>query len=683
MYKPLLIEIGVEELPAIPFLKELPNIEKKWLNILENNELECEFKFYYTPRRLVLWHSKFPVSQADKEEEFFGAPLCVAYKNGEPAPAANSFAKKCGASLGVIGSTIKNGKEVLYFKKDIKGQLSTIIIGKMVEEFLSKLNFGKSMRWGTDKRSFIRPIRWIGAMLGHEHVSFKTYGIESKCFSYAHRTISSEPFAYDFAEDYFTKLESRGVVLCQDRRKEMILEQFKVIEQENSININTDEELLLEIVAMTESPKALIGTFDKEFLKLPPEIIITSMRNHQRYFSIFKNKVITNKFIVVSNAISDDCRLIVQGNEKVLHARLSDGLFFYNNDLSNGLDFNGLKDVIFLDGLGSVFDKVLREKIIIEFLIKKYEKNLSIHIDYKNKKEISDICNRAVMLSKADILSEVVYEFTELQGLMGYYYAKVAGEDELVSLAIKEQYLPKSENSKLPSNLCSSLVALCGKIDSLLALFSVGKIPTGTKDPFALRRSVNGIIKIVLNNNLSFNIKDDFISLSTNYASFNLEKLENFFLERVYQFSSTNPSITKAVINSGERDIVKLFLKIEALNSITNSSEFKNIFSTFKRVANIIKDVDIEKELHVDEKLFETNEEKILHVEFQNRVLKDYKTYRDKLDALFGLKPQIDNFFDNVMVNVDNKKIKKNRQNLIATIYSELKLIADIKEITI
>ena len=683
MTKPLLIEIGVEELPAVPFLKELPNIEKKWLSILEENALGCEFEFYYTPRRLVLWHSKFPTSQANTEEEFFGAPVAVAYKDGEPTPAANGFARKCGVDLDKIERATKNGKEVLYYKKEIEGRESKSLIGSMVEEFISKLNFGKSMRWGNYEKSFIRPIRWIGSMLGDEKLSFEIYNVKSNNFSFPHRTISYDCFSYDTISEYFEKLKDGGVELYQSRRKEVILEQFKIIEKENNIAIEIDEELLAEIVSITEHPKALIGNFDKDFLKLPPEVIVTSMKEHQRYFPVFKDGKITNKFIVVSNAISDDYELIVKGNEKVLRARLSDGLFFYNNDLKNGLNFAGLKDIVYLDGLGSVFDKVVREKSVIEFLENRYKKELLTQISNKSEKEISDILNRAVMLSKADLLSEMVYEFTELQGLMGYYYAKAAGENDLVSLALKEQYLPKSFDGELPSNLCSSLVALSNKLDSLLALFSIGKIPTGTKDPFALRRAVNGVIKIVLNQNIEFNIRDDIKSLSRNYTSFEIEKLENFFLERINQFFDANPSVIKAVVSSGERDIVKLSLKIGALKNIANSSGFKEVFSTFKRVANIIKNIDVEKELPIDEKLFEQEEEKVLYTEFRKRAHSNYATYEEKLDSLFGLKSQIDNFFDNVMVNADNAKVKTNRQNLIASIYKEFRSIADIKEITL
>lgn len=683
MIKPLLIEIGVEELPAIPFLKELPNIEKKWLSILESHALISDFEFYYTPRRLVLWHSAFLIAQPNREDELYGAPYDVAFKDGIATPAAIGFAKKCGIEISEIGKAEKNGKDVLYFKKVIEGVSSKNLIGEMVEEFIATLSFGKSMRWGSYDKNFIRPIRWIGAMLGEENISFKTYEVQSGAHSYPHRTISYDAFSYDFSGDYFKKLEEGGVILYQEKRKEIILEQFKEIEKKENIIIEMDEDLLAEIVAITENPKALMGRFDEDFLRLPSEVIITSMKEHQRYFPVFKDGKITNKFIVVSNAISDDYGLIVKGNEKVLRARLSDGIFFYDNDLKNGLNFAGLKDVVYLDGLGSVFEKVVREKSIAEYLEKKYKRNLGIQIDYKNDKEISSTLNRAIMISKADLLSEMVYEFTELQGLMGYYYAKAAGEDDLVSIALKEQYLPDSEDSELPSNLFSSLVSLSNKIDSLIALFSIGKIPTGTKDPFALRRAVNGIIKIVLKQKIAFNIKDDLKNLSKTYASFDFSFLENFFLERIYKIFDANPSIIKAVLESGERDIVELSLKIEALKSIVNSSGFKEVFSTFKRVANIIKDIDVDDDVVVNEALFEAEEEKLLYKEFTKKASKNYTNYEEKLDSLFGLKPQIDNFFDNVMVNVEDKNIAANRQNLIASIYKEFKSIADIKEISI
>ena len=680
MSKPLLIEIGVEELPAIPFLKEYPNIEKKYSQILQKYSLLCEFEFYYTPRRLVLWHREFPLYQADKQQEFYGAPLNIAYKDEKPTPAALGFAKKCGVDVDELQTAIKGTKEVLYYKKVSSGNKSKEVIGKIVDEFLKSLNFGKSMRWGYNEESFIRPIRSIACLLGSDVIEFESFGVKSSNKAFPHRHISYEPFSFDLAGDYFKKIQDGGITLFADERRQNILKDFKDIEEQNSVKIEIHDDLLAEVVAITEHPKALMGSFDEEFLRVPAEVIMTSMKEHQRYFPVFKNGILTNNFIVVSNAISDDYSLIISGNEKVLRARLSDALFFYENDLKNGLDFSGLRDVLFLDGLGSIFDKEMREKNIIDYLYKKYEKRLVAQNGDKEK--LLDLLHRSVLFSKADLLSEVVYEFTELQGLMGYYYAKAAGEDELISLSIKEQYLPNSEDSPLPSKLFSALVALSNKIDSLMALFSIGKIPTGTKDPFALRRAANGIIKIVLKYGLEFDISKDLLFISKQYKSFDFTLLEQFFIERIYQFFDVNPSLVKSVLDSGERDIVRLSLKIQALDKIVNSNGFKESFTTFKRVANIIKNIDFE-DIKIDNRLLENSEEMSLYSEFYKVKNSDFETYESKLDALFALKPFIDDFFDNVMVNVKDEKIKTNRQNLIASIYQEFKAIADIKEISV
>ena len=679
MLKPLLIEVGVEELPAIPFLKELPNIERKWSEILQRNHLLCEFNFYYTPRRLVLWHREFPTKQPDSTEEFFGAPLSIAYKDQKPTQAAFSFAKKCNIGIEELQTTIKNGKEVLYYKKSVNGKKSNKLIGDMLHLFLKSLNFGKSMRWGSFEESFIRPIRWIAVMIGDEKVSFNIYGVSSNTFSYPHRSLSYEPFSFDFAGGYFCKLDKNGVVLYQDERKKSILEQFNKLENENNIQIEMDNGLLDEIVTITENPTALLGKFDEDFLKLPSEVIITSMKEHQRYFPVFKDNTLSNYFVVVSNAITNDFSLIVKGNEKVLRARLSDALFFYGNDLKNKLSYEGLKDVVFMQGLGSIHDKEIRESYIAQYLLSKYKMRFSSTDIEKIKK----LLTRAIMLSKADLLSEMVYEFTELQGVMGYYYAKAMGENEEVYTALKEQYLPNSETSPVPKSIFSSIVALSYKLDTIFALYNIGKIPTGNKDPFGLRRAANGILKIVLDKNLEFDILQIINDLSTNYPNINKKAVEEFFLERLYQFFEANPSVLKSVLQSGERNVCIISQKVIALDKIVSSSDFKEVFTTFKRVSNIVKDIDTDKQLVVDEELFEKNEEKELYKKYNSVKNRDFGNFEERLENLFSLKSDIDNFFDNVMVNVDDINIKTNRKNLIASIYKTFKEIADIKEITV
>ncbi|MGA1939148.1 glycine--tRNA ligase subunit beta [Arcobacter sp. YIC-310] len=671
MNKPLLIEIGVEELPAIPFLKELPNIEKKWSDILEKNRLLTDFEFFYTPRRLVLWHREFQVKQENSIQEMFGAPVKIAFKDGEPTGAALGFAKKCGVNVDELEKIDQGRGEVLYYKKEVIGTNSTELLNTMVNEFISSLNFGKSMRWASRTDSFIRPIRSLSIMLGEEIVQGELFGVKSSNFSFAHRMVSYEPFTFDFAGDYFCKLDKNGVILYPDERRKIILDQMKEIEQRDGVKIEIDKELLEEVVAITEYPTALIGKFDEEFLELPEEVIVTSMKEHQRYFAVYKDDKLTNNFIVVSNSKTNDFGYIIEGNEKVLRPRLADGMFFWKNDIKAGLSNEGLKKLTFVEGLGSMYEKCEREAKIADFLA-----------DTFNVEE-KELVNKAVMLSKADLMSEMVFEFTELQGLMGYYYAKLAGEDELVYTALKEQYLPDGEDSDLPSNKFSSIVALSYKLDNLMGLFSIGKIPTGSKDPFGLRRAAAGIVKIAMEHELSVDLDKIIDTLSSNYPGLDKSQLIEFFNERLFKIFDVNPSVLKAVLGSQETDIFKISKKLCALNPIVQSDNFKEYTATFKRVANIIKDLDVNSELTIKEELLEDEAEKQLVETFNKITSKNYITYDEELEALFSLKPQLDNFFDNVFVNHENEAIKRNRKNTIGKVYQAFRKIADIKEITI
>lgn len=672
MLKPLLIEIGVEELPAVPLLKELKNIEKKYADILEKNSLLCEFEFYYTPRRLVIWHSEFKTHQDDSVEEFFGAPLAVAYKDGEPTPAAIGFAKKCGVSLEEISKAEKGAKEVLYFKKDVKGKESTELMNDMINEWISSLDFGKSMRWGSLSESFIRPIRWVNVMFGDELVDVELFSVKSAKTTFLHRISNFEAVSLSGIKEYFNVLKEGGVTLYAQQRKEDILANFAALEKDNGVKIEIDEELLDEVVAITENPTALLGSFDEEFLRLPPEVIITSMKEHQRYFPVFKDGKLINKFCVVSNALTDDFSKVIEGNEKVLRPRLADGLFFYDNDLRDGLSTNALEKVAFFKGLGSVADKIKREASIASTLFDTYKINA----------DKADL-NRAVELAKADLSSEMVYEFTELQGLMGSYYAEAAGENEAVVTAIREQYLPDGEESELPSTKLSAIVAMSLKLDTLLALFSVNQIPTGSRDPFALRRAVNGLIRITKEHNFEFNIVETLKELSSGYENIDMEKLENFFLERVKQYFKVNPSIIEAVLASGERELLALGKKIDALNNIVNSEGFSEYSSTFKRVANITKDIDLSQGLGINETLLQEDAEKALNERYNEVTSCGYESYELELDALLGLKPELDKFFEDVMVNAEDEAVKNNRKSLVASIYKSILKIADIKEVSI
>ena len=682
MTKALLIEIGVEELPAIPLLKIIKNIEKSWNNILKEYRLDCDFEFIYTPRRLVLKHSAVAVKQADNTTELFGPPLMVAVRNGEVTKAGEGFARKCGVSFDELGRNEKGGKECLYYKKEEAGSQTVDLLEEMLLKWLGSMAFGKMMRWGSRSDEFIRPIRWLQVRMDNGSVDVELFGVKSDTKTFVHRMVNFDAVEVENVAEYEQILADGEVSLYPKAREAKILAEFDELEAEHSIEIERDKSLLAEIVAITENPKALLGSFDKLFLELPAEAIIASMKEHQRYFPVFEDGKLSNKFIVVSNAVTDNYAKVVEGNERVLKPRLADGLFFYRNDLKRGLITDGLEKITFMDGLGSLTDKISREKNIAGKLLSLYIEQVEEETG-KSASELIDLMDETVTLAKADLTSEMVYEFTELQGLMGYYYSKALGKDDVTSQAIKEQYFPLGEGAELPSSTFSTIVAMSIKLDTLIGLFSVGKIPTGSKDPFALRRAVNGIVRMVTTYDLSFEIDEVLEMLNELYADYDTDKLKDFIIERIKKSLDANPSVIMAVLESGERDINEISKKVFALNNIVSQDTFKEQFSTFKRVANISKEVNLDDELSVNVELFSEDIEKELYLAYENVIEKEYGSYGEKLSAMFALKPLLDSYFDDVMVNVEDEAVKNNRKNTVASVYKSFKEIADIKEISI
>jgi len=681
MTQPLLIEIGVEELPAIPLLKIISNIEKSWKEILKSYRLDNEFEFIYTPRRLVLRHAAMPQKQEDQTIELMGPPIAAAIKDGVPTKAAEGFARKCGVPFEELGRADNNGREVLYFKKEEKGAQTAALLQEMLEKWIASMSFGKMMRWGSRSDEFIRPVRWLQVRMGDASVPVELFGVQSDTKTYVHRMVNYDAVEVPNIDAYEEILREGAVLLYPKEREAVILAEFDALEAEHGILIERDRALLAEVVAITENPKALVGSFDELFLELPPEVIITSMKEHQRYFPVFEHGKITNRFVVVSNAYTDDYSKVVAGNERVLKPRLADGLFFYK-DLRNGLSTDGLEKVQFIDGLGSLADKISREKSIAVRLLALYMDALEAQTG-KSPAELEKLMDRAVELAKADLMSEMVYEFTELQGLMGYYYAKALGEDPLVYNAIKEQYMPVGEGAELPSSLFSSIVAMSIKLDTLFGLFSVGMIPTGSKDPFALRRAVNGIVRIVISNDIPFNIDDIIELLKAEYEAFDTNELKAFIIERINKSLDANPSVIAAVLASGELDINEIAKKVAALNEIVSADTFKEQFSTFKRVANISKDVDLDSDLSIDVSLFKEEAEVALYTAYEKVIHQDFPDYKTRLEALFGLKRELDTYFDDVMVNTEDEALKTNRLHTIGSIYKTFRDIADIKEISV
>ncbi len=695
----LLVEILVEELPAQALLNEYKEMPKKLHALFNKCALEVgNIEIFYTPRRLCLLIKDFPLLTQETKEEFFGPPVKIACNHQDKTQGLNMLGLGFYQKLGLkdhqhFQTAFKNNKEVLYHAKIHEKEPTKDLIMPIVLEFLEGLNFGKSMRWGNVEKSFIRPIHNICVLFNGENfndIEVKEYGFKTKQATKAHRQEGFDFIQVDSPKAYFEVLEKNHVILDPKKREAKILQEIKELEIKHNIIVEIDRDLLDEVVAITEYPSALLGEFDKAFLKLPREIIITSMKENQRYFAVFNQKsqespTLHNGFIVVSNAINKDKQKIIAGNQKVLKARLSDAVFFYENDLKKPLDNAPLESVVFVQGLGTLKDKMEREAIIAQYLTQKYASSLNMPLE-----KALELVGRAVRIAKADLLSEVVYEFSELQGIMGYYYALKQNENELVALSVKEQYLPASENAPLPSSVFSAIVALSLKLDSLFSLFSVGKIPSGSKDPFALRRLSFGLLKIVAHYGLEFDLKADLKNLFEKvgvYQSFDLEVLEKFLLERFNNLIDCNPSIIRSVLNTNERDIVKIIQKVKALKRFLddpkNAQKKELLFSAFKRLANINKDRNPNESSEFFISLFKEPQEHALFEAFNTIKTSAFESLDSKIEAYFGLHAPLEEYFKSVLVMDKDIEIQKNRKNFLWGVYQSFLEIGDIKEIAI
>ncbi|WP_024115520.1 glycine--tRNA ligase subunit beta [Helicobacter pylori] len=695
----LLVEILVEELPAQALLNEYKEMPKKLHALFQKRALEVgNIEIFYTPRRLCLLVKDFPLLTQETKEEFFGPPVKIACNHQDKTQGLNALGLGFYQKLGLkdhqhFQTAFKNNKEVLYHAKIHAKEPTKDLIMPIVLEFLEGLNFGKSMRWGNVEKSFIRPIHNICVLFNGENfngIEVKEYGFKTKQATKAHRQEGFDFIQVDSPKAYFEVLEKNHVILDPKKREAKILQEIKELETKHRIIVEIDRDLLDEVVAITEYPSALLGEFDKAFLKLPNEIIITSMKENQRYFAAFNQKsqespTLHNGFIVVSNAINKDKQKIIAGNQKVLKARLSDAVFFYENDLKKPLDNAPLESVVFVQGLGTLKDKMEREAVIAQYLTQKYASSLNMSLE-----KALELVSRAVRIAKADLLSEVVYEFSELQGIMGYYYALKQNENELVALSVKEQYLPASENAPLPSSVFSAIVALSLKLDSLFSLFSVGKIPSGSKDPFALRRLSFGLLKIVAHYGLGFDLKADLKNLFERvgvYQSFDLEVLEKFLLERFNNLIDCNPSIIRSVLNTNERDIVKIIQKVKALKRFLddpkNAQKKELLFSAFKRLANINKDRNPNESSEFSISLFKELQEHALFEAFNAIKTSAFESLDSKIEAYFGLHAPLEEYFKSVLVMDKDIEIQKNRKNFLWGVYQSFLEIGDIKEIAI
>jgi glycyl-tRNA synthetase beta chain len=684
--KNLLLEIGTEEIPA----HAMPQILNQLKELAEKNLKESRINFgetftFGTPRRLALFVKDVADSQADVEEEKRGPSVKIAIDaEGKYTKAAVGFAR--GQKINPEDLITRDG--YIYAVVHEKGKAATEILQTFLPKIICDLSFPNNMHWGNLDFKFIRPLRWIVALYGAEIISFEVANVKSGNTSRGHRTLSDGDFVIESADSYICDCEEHFVIADQNQRRAMIVEQIEKVADERGGKAEISDELLEEVLYLVEYPTALSGDFETKYLNLPPEAVITPMRDHQRYFPV---KTADGKlmpiFITVRNGGSDYLEVVQHGNERVLKARLEDAQFFFNEDRKKTLEQHRdkLKTVVFQEGLGSVYEKTER-------LIKISEKICDILGDKISAADKQNVL-RAAKLSKADLVTGMVTEFTELQGIMGREYAKLDGENIEVATAIDEHYKPRFAGDSQPQTTAGRILSLADKIDNLVATFSRGLIPTGSQDPFALRRQALGVVNMLTEAHWAISISEivelemDLLKITDTVGR---EKLQNdvaeFMKLRVKNFLSNSAryDVVDSVIDSVD-DIYSLNLKVAAVNQFLQAPDAVKNIQSFVRVSNLAKkaaSADINEnliKLDAEQKLYQAfNAVKVVAGELVTK-----KDFNGALDALKKLSAPIDLFFDSVMVMDENLEIRNNRLALLKSVDNLFAEIADFSRLVV
>ncbi|MGI6678328.1 MAG: glycine--tRNA ligase subunit beta [Dehalobacterium sp.] len=690
MAKDLLFELGTEEIPArfmAPALKQMKDLSEAGLKELRLNYTSVNV--YGTPRRLALLVNGLAEHQPDLTEEVKGPSIKAAYDgDGNPTKAVLGFARGQGVQVeDLVVKETPAGKYVFASKRN-PGQPAETVLPEMLTNIIHKLYFPKPMRWGDSDLKFARPIRWIVALFGTEVLDVTIGDIKADRFSRSHRFLGSGVVELASAQEYITKLNENYCFVDQEERKELIWEQITAVAAENGGKVYKDEKLLEEVTQLLEYPTALCGGFEEKYLALPQEVLITPMREHQRYFPVFKEDgTLLPKFITVRNGLAEHIEIVTAGNEKVLRARLADAEFFYTEDLKKNLADNvaKLETIVFHEKLGTLANKVKRIEKLAHF----------IGTQLGFSPEELQATSRAAFLAKADLVSNVVYEFPELQGIMGEYYARHAGEEESVAVAIREHYLPRFAGDEVPATKVGMAVSMADKMDSIVGFFGMDIQPTGSQDPYALRRQALGIVHTILERDLTISLKAmveksyqllseqvDFLNSQEktreDLLAFFQQRMENVLSDSGVRYDVINAVLVGQLDNLGEAK-----QKAVALSAFRETEEFRQLITGYKRAANLAKNAVHSR---VREDLFSDPAENRLYQEFQ-KVKKDAdsyvqsKDYQKALGMIGELRTVIDDFFTAVMVMVEDEKIKENRLALLKQIADYVKDIADLSQL--
>lgn len=686
--KDFLLEVGMEEMPArfvTDAMNQLKNKVEEWLTV--NKIGYNTITAFSTPRRLALLIDGLVEKQEDIEEEARGPARKIALdSDGNWTKAAEGFARGQGVSTNELFFQEIKGQEYVFAKKFIAGKETKELLPQL-GNVITSLHFPKNMRWSNYELKFVRPIQWLVSLFGDEVIPFTITDITTDRITYGHRFLAKRIEIKD-PKSYKETLLQGFVIVEPQERKKAIFKQIQHIEEENNWNIPINEDLLEEVTNLVEYPTALYGSFDESFLEVPEEVLITSMREHQRYFPVQDKKgALLPHFVTVRNGDHHHLDNVVRGNEKVLRARLSDAQFFYREDQKLNIEdaLSQLENIVYHEELGSIGDKVRRIHDIAERLT-----NL-LHVS--EKEEVS----RTARLCKFDLVTQMVYEFPELQGRMGEEYALKAGESPLVAQAINEHYMPRFSGDNSPKSIVGTVVSIADKMDTVATCFAIGLIPTGSQDPYALRRQAAGIIQMILDHKLDLKL-DELIKTALSIAEKKqllkrskedvFKELVDFFSLRIknsLQEQGVRYDVIDAVLGKELKDISIIVAKAKLIMEQLETASFKRLVETLSRVTNISSKAN-SSFMEIDESLFEKEEEQVLYHTYKEtdtriREALENGNVEKAFHALEETVEVINQYFDNIMVMTDQESIRENRLNQMKGMANTVNLFANFQSI--
>lgn len=685
MSKTLLLEIGTEEVPAHVMPGILSQLKENAAKTFEELRIEYKnIKTLGTPRRSALLVEGLAEQQADLSKENRGPAVNIAFDaDGNPTKAAQGFAR----GQGVKPEELVTKDGYVYAMVHEKGGQTVDLLGDTLKGLVDGLNFPNNMHWADLDYKFIRPLRWLVALYGQDVIDFEVANVKSGRTSRGHRFLSEGDFEIANAEDYVEACRKASIIVDQNERCEMIRQQIAEVAAANGGQAEVNEDLLEEVLYLVEYPTALCGKFDEKYLALPAEAVITPMRDHQRYFPVLKDGKLLPLFITIRNGGKEHLETVQHGNERVLRARLEDAQFFFDEDRKKTLEQHGekLKTVVFQDGLGTIYDKALRLKVLAGYIAD------AIGANEQDKKDAV----RAAKLAKADLVTGMVTEFTELQGVMGREYALLDGETKAVAQAIDEHYMPRFAGDSQPASVAGRIVSLADKIDTIVGTFSRGLIPTGSQDPFALRRQALGIVNMLKEAQYHISLSQlvakamellkiadagQQVKLQKDVADFMKLRLKNVLADAGIRYD-----VVDAVFVTVD-DIYGVFLRAQAVNEAVKQDMEKTI-QAFVRTGNIARKAE-DVQAAVEAGLLAEQVEKDLCKAYEavaSKVEKEVaaQDYAGAIATLSQLAAPIDAFFDGVMVMDKDEKIKNNRLGLLKLVDNLICQVADFSKIVL